>query len=280
MYYPKSQISTPLYTNGDKFLLNDKPYIGNYWINSKGINYTGKSPQDPPNLKLSLPVNFDSTREEPSPPSYYRYSSSYYKSKNKTFNISAPTSPLSSITFPTEDDYQTGEFQRYFARKRNEFKYIEINKDTYQKYINKDQGVQWQLYAPIQINWILTGKRGKVYNINKNIVLLYQQQNNIFGFLESFKNKFTRYFKYLPAENLETDGTEFKNKRTGKAYMGSYHIHPTKGPMVGAKHILAKHDFLTEIEEILDNKISVEVSGSSYQRKIPQTVSGGSLGGY
>ena len=62
--------------------------------------------------------------------------------------------------------------------------------------------------------------------------------------------------------------------------MGSYHIHPTKGPMVGAKHTLAKHDFLTEIGEVLDNKINVEVSGSLYQRKISQTISGGSLGGY
>jgi hypothetical protein len=197
MYYPKSQISTPLYTNGDKFLLNDKPYIGNYWVNSKGINYTGKSPQDPPNLKLSLPLNFDTTREEPSPLSYYRYSSGYYKSKNETFSISAPSPPLSSITFPTKDDYQTGEFQRYFVRKRNEFKYIEVSSNTYQKYVNQDQGVQWQLYAPIQISWILTGKREKVYNTNKNIVLLYQQQNNIFGFFESFRGKFTKYWEGL-----------------------------------------------------------------------------------
>ena len=279
MYYPKSQISTPLYTNGDKFTLNETDYIGNYWVDSKGNSYSGKSPQNPPNNLLTRKTPPTDLNIEP-PLSFFKSNPEYYNSKNEKFSSVAPLSPTPSVTLPTNGNYQTGEFQRYFARKRNEFKYIEINKDTYQKYINKDQGVQWQLYAPIQINWILTGKRGKVYNINKNIVLLYQQQNNIFGFLESFKNKFTKYFKYLPAENLETDGTEFKNKRTGKAYMGSYHIHPTKGPMVGAKHILAKHDFLTEIEEILDNKISVEVSGSLYQRKIPQTVSGGSLGGY
>ena len=279
MYYPKSQISTPLYTNGDKFTLNEKDYIGNYWVNSQGNSYSGKSPQDPPNNLLTPKSTPTDLSVEPTI-SYYKSNPSYYNSQNKKFSEVAPSPPLSSITFPTEDDYQTGEFQRHFARKRNEFKYIEINSDTYKKYVDEDQGVQWQLYAPIQINWILTGKREKVYNTNKNIVLLYQQQNNIFGFFESFRGKFTKYFKYLPAENLETDGTEFKNKKTGKAYMGSYHIHPTKGPMVGAKHTLAKHDFLTEIGEVLDNKINVEVSGSLYQRKISQTISGGSLGGY
>jgi len=195
MYYPKSQISTPLYTNGNKFLLNDRNYIGNYWTNSEGNSYTGKTPQDSPS-NLLTPI-FPSTIDDKTPSSYYEDNRIYYQSKNQTFKLSAPLPPTLSVTFPTKDDYQTGEFQRYFARKRNEFKYIEINKDTYQKYVNKDQGVQWQLYAPIQINWILTGKQEKVYNINKNIVLLYQQQNNIFGFFESFRGKFTKYWEGL-----------------------------------------------------------------------------------
>jgi hypothetical protein len=195
MYYPKSQISTPLYTNGNEFLLNGRNYIGNYWINSEGNNYTGKSPQNPPN-NLLTPILSNPTNNK-IPSSYYEDNRIYYQSKNKTFELSAPLPPITSITFPTEDDYQTGEFQRYFARKRNEFKYIEINSDTYKKYVDEDQGVQWQLYAPIQISWILTGKQEKVYNTNKNIVLLYQQQNNIFGFFESFRGKFTKYWEGL-----------------------------------------------------------------------------------
>ena len=196
MYYPKSQISTPLYTNGNEFTLNGKDYIGNYWVNSQGNNYSGKSPQNPPN-NLLTPKTPPSDLNVESPISFYQKNPAYYNSQNKSFILSAPIPPFSSITFPTEDDYQTGEFQRYFARKRNEFKYIEINNDTYKKYINQDQGVQWQLYAPIQISWILTGKQEKVYNTNKNIVLLYQQQNNIFGFFESFRGKFTKYWEGL-----------------------------------------------------------------------------------
>ena len=196
MYYPKSQISTPLYTNGDKFTLNERDYIGNYWVDSKGNNYSGKSPQNPPNNLLTLKTPSTNLDVE-SPLSFFKSNPEYYNSKNEKFSLIAPLPPISSVIIPTKDDYQTGEFQRYFVRKRNEFKYIEISSNTYQKYVNQDQGVQWQLYAPIQISWILTGKREKVYNTNKNIVLLYQQQNNIFGFFESFRGKFTKYWEGL-----------------------------------------------------------------------------------
>ena len=193
MYYPKSQISTPLYTSGNDFLLNDKPYIGYYWTNSQGASYTGKSPQDPPN-NLLLPTNTVSTPIT-SIPSTFSYDRLYYGAKNKEFTVIAPSPPIPSVTLPTEEDYQIGEFQRYFVKKRNELKYIEINSTTYENYVNKNQSVQWQLYMPIQISWILTGKLEDVYNINKNIVLLYQQQNKIYGFFESFKGKFTKYYK-------------------------------------------------------------------------------------
>ena len=194
MYYPKSQISTPLYTNGDKFTLNDKDYIGNYWVNSQGNSYSGKSPQDPPNNLLTPKSTPTDLSVEPTI-SYYKSNPSYYNSQNKKFSEVAPSPPIPSVTLPTEEDYQIGEFQRYFVKKRNELRYIEINSTTYENYVNKNQSVQWQLYMPMQISWILTGKLEDVYNINKNIVLLYQQQNKIYGFFESFKGKFTKYYK-------------------------------------------------------------------------------------
>ena len=194
MYYPKSQISTPLYTSGREFLLNGKNYVGNYWVNSQGSSYSGKSPQNPPNYLLTR-VQQTLTAEDVQPPSTFVDDKFYYNAKNKDFNLIAPSPPTPSVTFPTEEEYQTGEFQRYFVRKRNEIKYIEINNATYKQYVNKNQAVQWSLYAPIQINWVLTGERKKIYEINKNIVLLYQEQSNIFGFYESFKGNFTRYYK-------------------------------------------------------------------------------------
>ena len=57
MYYPKSQIKTNLYTNGNQYILSTtkEPYIGPYYEISSGDKYTGKNPQDGPNILLSSP---------------------------------------------------------------------------------------------------------------------------------------------------------------------------------------------------------------------------------
>ena len=48
MYYPKSQIVTNLYTNGQEYIIksNNEKYIGNYWKTSDGKFFTGKTPED------------------------------------------------------------------------------------------------------------------------------------------------------------------------------------------------------------------------------------------
>ena len=48
MYYPKSQITTNLSTNGKEFQIVGKSeyYIGSYFKTSDGKFYTGKTPQD------------------------------------------------------------------------------------------------------------------------------------------------------------------------------------------------------------------------------------------
>ena len=53
-YYPKSQIITNLYTNGNElFLQSDgSPYAGFYYKTSNGSYFSGKTPQDIPSVKL------------------------------------------------------------------------------------------------------------------------------------------------------------------------------------------------------------------------------------
>ena len=58
------------------------------------------------------------------------------------------------------------------------------------------------------------------------------------------------------AENLYTSGDEFILTDTGENYIGFYHIHPDKGPMVGPIHINQPHAYLSPItidaaEEVL-----------------------------
>ena len=54
-YYPKSQIKTNLYTNGNELILSttNNAYQGYYYEISNGKKYTGKTPKDGPNILLS-----------------------------------------------------------------------------------------------------------------------------------------------------------------------------------------------------------------------------------
>ena len=54
MYFPKSQIKSNLYTNGGEYVLSTtkQDYKGYYYEVSTGQKFTGKTPQDGPNISL------------------------------------------------------------------------------------------------------------------------------------------------------------------------------------------------------------------------------------
>jgi hypothetical protein len=58
MYYPKSQIKTNLYSNGGDYVLSttQEAYKGYYYLISNGKAYTGRTPQDGPNILLQKAV--------------------------------------------------------------------------------------------------------------------------------------------------------------------------------------------------------------------------------
>ena len=278
MYYPKSQIQTNLYSNGNEFLLDGRPYVGDYYKTSDGRYFTGKSPSNPPNNPLT--ENTDAHSQEApdvnttSPSLQASKSNSYYTNSDVLYRLAkginlddtrvAPKPPISSISKPTKQDYETGEFCRYFLKKRNEIAFLEVSEETYTKYVNKDKLVQHHLYLPIKIDWILTGKTENVFNTNKNIVALAERDNNAIGFRSMFRNNYLKFYESKRIEeNLETDGTEFKNKRTGIPYSGKYHIHPEKGAMVGALHSDLPHDYLVPIEEEIEYNIEQRSQRSS-----------------
>ena len=47
MYFPKTQVITDLYTNGNEYMTsnNNQIYVGYYWETSFGEKFTGKNPQ-------------------------------------------------------------------------------------------------------------------------------------------------------------------------------------------------------------------------------------------
>lgn len=193
-YYPKSQIKTNLFSNNEYVTINsNKLYTGFYWKNSSGKFFTGKTPQDTPNLELiPIPNNFTQTDNIESSPSIdtIQYNEAIGNSFQFQGNI-----PIYNPNLPTEQDYQIGEFRRYFCKKTNELIYIEINKNTFDLLINKDSSILWTLYSPFNLPWSLTGEKQQVATTNRNIVLLTQQRLKLIGFENYLKKDYLKYYK-------------------------------------------------------------------------------------
>jgi hypothetical protein len=232
MYLPKSQLTPNLYTNGELWYEDTlQPYTGYYFKTSKGIYYTGRTPSDRPNVILIDPTTIETPGlnnpafkgdpvvtaiyvNDPGPPPSILdnplYNGeliyNYYKLNNPTPSITPnPFIPYYNPVLPTQQDYQNGEFRRYFCKKTNEVIYVEINQDTFDKLIAKDPQVLWQLYQPFNITWQLTGNQEQVARINKNSVELV-----------SFRNRFPRLDEYL-----KFDYIKYYNQ-LGNSTSGSY----------------------------------------------------------
>jgi hypothetical protein len=250
MYFPKSQITTNLSTNGSEFQVvgTDEYYIGSYFKTSDGRFYTGKTPQDGNNkLLVQNPIN------DPNYPAllvdsdtnYFTNSlpPSYLNASKSELILSPP--PQGNIVFPTEEDYETGEYQRYFLKHNINNIYLEVNQATYNNFFNLNPSVQYQLYTAIQISWILVGKPIEVYEINRNIALLYEKENKIMGFSNFFKGRYLKYYRPLKNEYYSTRGGELKVQDTNENYEGYYHVYSTRGViMEGRFHTASPHRVL------------------------------------
>lgn len=202
MYYPKSQITTNLYTNGDKLMYksNSIPYMGYYWTTSTGKIYTGKTPDDTPTeelIELNIPrasqnltnqeVTFNNVESSVNPS--LRVYSSLIPSPSRLF---LPTYFQSQ---PTSQDYQTGEFRRYFVKKTNELIYIEVSESTYDNILNQNSQWLWQDYLPFNIPWSISGDKLTVAKTNKNIVDLIIQRLSLYKFNDYLRNDYTKFYK-------------------------------------------------------------------------------------
>jgi hypothetical protein len=202
MYYPLSQITSNLYTNGNKlvYLSNNQPYIGYYWKTSKEKYYTGKTPQDTPTEEIIL---FIDSNQSQTTPVFPLNTNTYYNQDDAasieylTITNPPPPSllPTYSPTLPTQQDYVNGEMRRYFCKKTNEIIYLEVSKDTYDKLVGQDPQILYQLYLPFNLPWQLSGNKEQVFTTNKNIVELTSVRQKLSMLMEYLKMDFTKYYK-------------------------------------------------------------------------------------
>ena len=182
MYYPKSQIKTNLYTNGDEYQ-NSKgiPYVGYYWKTSSGRIFSGKNPNDSPVIplfELTSPQQEDSNfnlrinTTSPSPETL-----SYLNLQNiDPSNPPVYKSPQYSLGIPTEDDYLNGYYLRYFAKVANRNVYIEIDKPTYESLKSGDLNFDFENYKIFRLEWVINGvSEEDVVQTNFDLVEYYEK---------------------------------------------------------------------------------------------------------
>jgi hypothetical protein len=217
MYFPLSQITPNLYTNGEEFInsLTNEIYIGYYFKVSTGKYYTGRNQNDKPNTELLINsagntlTNDPSFIEEQQSNVIYTTSVDYnliavdYDTLTKNQFNSPKITPTFYPSQPTQQDYQIGEFRRFFCKKTNEYFYIEINQDTFTKLTVKDPQILWELYQPFFIDWQLTGDKQQISQVNRNSTDLVIFRNKFFGLNEYLKFDYTKYYQSTWNYNLQ-----------------------------------------------------------------------------
>ena len=195
MYFPKSQYVGNLYTDGTQYTIatSGELYKGYYFKTFNNELYTGKTPEDgTPQLLIEIKEPTSDSISIPTQPNYIYTSVSSFPFNNNTPEARYIPSP--NPTLPTPDDYKQGVFTRYFCKKTNELKYIEIDQKTHSKLASQSNDIAWDLYIPQSIDWYITGDMEKTYNLNKSIVNMIETEEKWYGFSQYFKQNFAKYF--------------------------------------------------------------------------------------
>lgn len=254
-YLPKSK--TKIKSASENKLIyarSGRPFIGPYIESSTGKLYAGTD-----NLVLGKELNYK-------PEENNSDNNSDIKSVDvQIHNILKPSinAFISNTTLirgskptPTEKDYQKGYYQRYFTKRINNYEYKEINEKTYNSILNRESTYDYKLNEVGKLNWHLVGNVFK-----KNTTSIKITTRTFPGIINLFPiiNEFYRPDSTpVPQNNLNTIGKELYYS-DGKEYIGLYHIHPEKGPMVGAQHISTSHPKL-----YYSNQLPT-IKGSEYQ---------------
>lgn len=229
-YYPKSQITNNLHTNGHELMVlsTGKEYIGKYYKLSTGEMFAGNNPTA---VQIKL-VPLTDTHQVKNPrvkelqftfnPQSQEYNKLKFGNKlPKPLIVPSPNTSSSPIS-------KGGEYTRYFAKKNNNYIYMEISKETYQKIIDKDSSIDSTLYQALKLPWNINNDE-----TNKNIVKLVEKNNNWQGFYNYLSSQLETTPSY--SNSLYTKGGEFLlPNRT--SYVGYYHYMPDGTPMTGKTH--------------------------------------------
>ena len=170
---------------------------------------------------------------------------------DKTLEIKKIQEPTSFIPSPTLKNLEEGEMDRFLLLQRNSFRVYEIDENQHKAY-KKSANPYNSNYKVAKTTWYLTGPLFSVYSpagieLKQGIYERnYQQRALILDTIPKFSPILSNLLEYTlpdPEDDLYSDGS-FLYLPNGQKYVGKYHIHPAKGPMVGSTHTTATHSKL------------------------------------
>ena len=195
----------------------------------------------------------------------------YLNVNSLPYNFLKKVKPIPAFkNIPTEKDYERGYYDRYFVSRVNQqFGYKEIKPKIYKSIIEEQGEYDHHLYDVGSIKWAIMGN---VYKINQLNILQKEKRFPYLGFLFPILNEFQRSNLQVQT-NLNTEGDELYYI-DGTEYIGSYHIHPSKGPMEGSTHTSSKHarlyyknDLPTPANANLDDEFQEYLNEKAFKNK-------------
>ena len=194
MYYPKSQIKPNLYTNGKEYILSTtgEEYKGYYFQTSTNQYYSGKSPNQKPNILLNPIIDSEDTISTNTnglnPPKIITL--------QNTISTTLPTRaiPAFNPNPPSQQEKTNGQYTRYFCKRNNELKYIEIDLNTFTLLSTHSPQIAWDLYTPASVLWQIQGNKNTVYVSNQASVYSIEKKLQWHGFSQYFQGQFLKYY--------------------------------------------------------------------------------------
>jgi hypothetical protein len=196
MYYPKNQIQTGFYSNGELIeTLSKQPYTGPYFKTADNLIFSGKEPNDGKNLKLIFPEdNPEYSRTQL--PNRVEVEDYRFTRENTPYSIlsgqnrnTLPYTPISYYPILNETIISNGEFTRYFVKKVNQNLYTEV---FIENFIESKTS---KLYLSIKLQWLISGEKEKVREINAKQVDFVEKNLQIQGLGKFLKFNYLQFYQ-------------------------------------------------------------------------------------
>ncbi len=267
VYIPRSKISKKQ-TSSDNVLYmktTGVAYKGPFIETSDGRFFAGHSHTVIGPELVKNPLKDD----KPSTPKLFSNSKASRKYQNLRNDIKKRLEKSTSVPIkkptPSLMEYRMGKFQRYFFKRINEIYYQETDKEAYEALLEKKPIYDHNLYDIGTLMWYIRGN-----GVFKQNALSIKKSETKYPFIKYLFPVLNEYqlVEAKTQNNLHTNGGELYYSN-GKEYIGPYHIHPSKGPMVGAEHTEAPHDnlyYTNQLPEIPNQ--SYEEWNQNYQKVI------------